>query len=151
MIMRKTGFISFVFFASILLFQANWHHFSFSTVSEPQQALHILIQKKDAAKMLLLEPPRTAIDSQSSQEFVAILKKANKIHGIVDMRPHDYQVTILKNDRVESILFLWVKKDTQQAKLMEQSDTHTAYTLSSNATERLKQIVTERGMPPSFR
>jgi hypothetical protein len=154
-VMLKTGAISLIFFGSLLLFQTNWKDFSSTKENESEQVLivedafdiDILVQKKDVK--INLRNHETVIDSKSDELLLSIFQKATKISGIVNMRPQDYEITVIKNDRVDKIYYLWIKKDTKQANLMDHSDTHTAYKLSSETTEQLKQILINRGLPPS--
>ena len=103
------------------------------------------------AKPPAIFKPKVVIDSLSNEQFLSTLQRPAKIPGIVDMVPPDYEITVMTKASVIQTYFLWIKTDAAVSTLMDLSDTHTAYTISGEKTEPLKQMLKEIGLAPAIK
>ncbi|MGM7683482.1 hypothetical protein ACSVDA_15140 [Cytobacillus sp. Hm23] len=73
------------------------------------------------------------------QTFVAAIKDANRMPGIVDVSRSDYVVSLNFEDESTEQYFLWL--DSDSGSIMNRADTHTLYTLPLHAIEELNEYI----------
>jgi len=76
-------------------------------------------------------------DEDSLLLFTDLLKNASKEEGIVDMIKPEYDLKILYKDENDQGFHLWVGESGEKSALMKVDDTHTIYTVSAEATDKL--------------
>jgi hypothetical protein len=83
-------------------------------------------------------------DPSVTEVFINAIKGSEKISGTANIAPPSYEV-IIQKDGTESSYYLWINinSQTSNAMYMNKGDTETAYKLSLEKTNSLKDIFKE--------
>ncbi|MFP3392779.1 hypothetical protein [Brevibacillus sp. SIMBA_040] len=155
----KTNLFCLLCFGGLLLFHAYWQPLASASYRQSASEiaydhasldLTILITQMQTKPPAIFKP-KVVIDSFSNEQFLSTLQRPAKIPGIVDMVPPDYEITVMTKASVTQTYFLWIKADAAVSTLMDISNTHTAYTISGEKTELLKQMLKEIGLAPAIK
>ncbi|WP_366161152.1 hypothetical protein ABXS71_20350 [Bacillus infantis] len=80
-------------------------------------------------------------DKETLEAFQEIFSSAVKEPGIVDMAdPEFYMDAVYEKDQQQS-LYLWIGEKGQRSTFMKTEDTHTIYTVSTDTTDKLIELV----------
>lgn len=79
-------------------------------------------------------------DKETLEAFQEIFSSAVKESGIVDMAdPEFYMDAVYEKD--QQSLYLWIGEKGQRSTFMKTEDTHTIYTVSTDTTDKLIELV----------
>lgn len=84
------------------------------------------------------------IDITDQKEIKAIIKSFNKAAPItadLDMREHDYTISLQYDDAADEILYLWLPEDGKKAIIVKSTDTASGYTLSNKTKKKIQTYI----------
>lgn len=101
--------------------------------------------RSDISEIIVSESKGSVIaafgDSNSTSELHSLLSSAMLGNGIANMMKPEYQMDIRYVDGSKEIIHLWLGKQGESSTLMKAKDTHTIYTLSIHATEKIRESI----------
>ncbi len=83
-------------------------------------------------------------DKESLKAFQDIFSSAVKEDGIVDMAGPEFYMDVVYDKVSQQSLFLWIGEKGQRSTFMKTEDTNTIYTVSSDMTDKLIELVKSR-------
>jgi hypothetical protein len=81
-------------------------------------------------------------DKATIEKFTQAVKTADKIQGILDTSPPNYDMVFTLNNEKQTF-HLWLSEKSEQGMIMRVKDTSTGYTLTKESTAALIKIINE--------
>ncbi|AIQ58785.1 hypothetical protein [Paenibacillus borealis] len=86
------------------------------------------------------EAPLEYTDPETIDLFVRAVHSAVRIPGILNITAPDYDM-VLASEQEQYALRLWINESSEQAMIMDKSDTHTGYALTQESTAELMMLM----------
>ena len=150
--MRKTMLLVFsLTFLVIFLFgcQLNESNKIISEENNPKQQTEVAVEKlKFAGEIKNVSISETkgsnkiVLEDSSSIEMVkTIVSSGIKIDGIADMANPEFYMDVIYEDGATQNFHLWIGENGETSTFMNTEDTHTAYTVPKEMTEKLIELI----------
>lgn len=95
----------------------------------------VSISKTKGSNKIVLE------DSSSIEMLKTIIMSGVKVNGIADMTNPEYYINIIYENGNVQYFHLWINEKGETSTLMNTEDTHTAYTVGKEMTEKLIGLI----------
>ena len=95
----------------------------------------VSITKKKGSNKIVLE------DSSSIEMLKTIIMSGLKVNGLADMTNPEYYMNIIYENGNIRYFHLWIHEKGESSTLVNTEDTHTAYTVGKEMTEKLSEII----------
>ncbi|MBD8033963.1 hypothetical protein [Solibacillus merdavium] len=95
----------------------------------------VSISKTKGSNKIVLE------DSSSIETLKTIIMSGIKVNGIADMTNPEYYMNIIYENGNTQYFYLWIHEKGETSTLMNTEDTHTAYTVGKEMTEKLIEFI----------
>lgn len=149
--MKRTAFLCLVAFISIFLFGCQTENEAaeareVARESATSESEGVLIEG-DIAKVELSEKkgmaPATYGEQVELDIFKEVFSNAVRQPGIVNMSAPEYFIKVVLEDGSEEYLNLWLGDEGEQSSLMNADDTHTIYSVTTEMSAKLMDLVEE--------
>ncbi|MBD8035867.1 hypothetical protein H9635_03875 [Solibacillus sp. A46] len=104
------------------------------TIKINGQIKEISISKTNGSNKIVLE-------DSSIETLKTIIMSGIKVNGIADMTNPEYYMNIIYEDGNIQYFHLWIHEKGETSTLMNTEDTHTAYTVGKEMTEKLIEFI----------
>ncbi|MEK4130021.1 hypothetical protein NYE67_10075 [Solibacillus sp. FSL W8-0474] len=95
----------------------------------------VSISKTKGSNKIVLE------DSSSIETLKTIIMSGVKVNGIADMTNPEYYIDVIYKNGDRQNFHLWISEKDETSTLMNTEDTHTAYTVGKEMTEKLIEFI----------
>lgn len=149
--MKRTAFLCLVTLISIFLFGCQPQHEAAEAEQVAGESAAIesegVLIEGDIAKVELSETKGIAPATYGEQVELDIFKEAFssavRQPGIVNMSAPEYFIKVVLEDGSEEYLNLWMGGEGEQSSLMNADDTHTIYSVPTEMSAKLMELVEE--------